>query len=267
MVATSCSSSAHHTQAPRPRRWERRAGAHFGSMLRVVGARVELVQACNHPLDDGDVFTLEPRNVTGLLTPCHTASRMCFLIESKAATSACIVHWRHFCWGGGRFFEGNAEQMQHNPARPCLTPAPVGYFVGVTPWTAWFASWLEPSNKRIRRSCVGLRPSDSKGKSTMPSTVEEELKINPFMRCTRDEVASAVQHAWSIFSPHDSAPLNTATPRNQPYSLRTNYASFARTQDNNAQAEAAEEVSMRKGKSKLNLLERCRWPQWCQRQR
>ena len=186
--------------------------AHFGATLRVVGARDELVQACNHPLDDGDVFTLGATTVTGLLTPCHTPGHMCFLIESKVCNQAPVLFTGDtlFVGGCGRFFEGNAEQMQHNLGTTIASlPGSCRLFCGheYTLDNLQFASWLEPSNKHISAKLRWAEAQRQQGKSTMPSTVEEELKINPFMRCTRDEVASAVQHAWSTFSPHDSAPL------------------------------------------------------------
>ena len=186
--------------------------AHFGATLRVVGARAEVVQACNHPLDDGDVFTLGATTVTGLLTPCHTPFHMCFLVESASPGQTPVLFTGDtlFVGGCGKFFEGSAEQMQHNLGTTIASlPGPCQLFCGheYTLDNLRFAAWLEPSNNDISVKLRWAEARRQEGKSTMPSTVEDELKINPFMRCTRDEVASAVQHAWSSHGPQETTQL------------------------------------------------------------
>lgn len=51
-----------------------------------------------------------------------------------------------------------------------------------------FASTIEPDNEKIREKLSWAEQQRRAGLATIPSTIEEELEINPFMRVDLPEV-------------------------------------------------------------------------------
>jgi hydroxyacylglutathione hydrolase len=57
-----------------------------------------------------------------------------------------------------------------------------------------FAVEVEPDNKDLNERLNEVREMRREDKITLPSTISTELKINPFLRCHREEVIQAAQN-------------------------------------------------------------------------
>ena len=57
-----------------------------------------------------------------------------------------------------------------------------------------FAVEVEPDNKDLNDRLNEVREMRREDKITLPSTISTELKINPFLRCHREEVIQAAQN-------------------------------------------------------------------------
>ena len=57
-----------------------------------------------------------------------------------------------------------------------------------------FAIEVEPDNKDLNERLNEVREMRREDKITLPSTISTELKINPFLRCHREEVIEAAQN-------------------------------------------------------------------------
>ncbi|KAJ8889221.1 hypothetical protein PR048_008719 [Dryococelus australis] len=100
-----------------------------------------------------------------------------------------------FSAGCGRFFEGTPEQMYKAlieilgslPEETCV-------FCGheYTLANLKFAEHVEPDNEDIKNKITWTKMKRAKGEPTVPSTIGEEKKINPFMRVHE---ASVQNHA------------------------------------------------------------------------
>lgn len=100
-----------------------------------------------------------------------------------------------FSAGCGKLFEGTAEQMYHSLQRIYVLPEQTKIFCGheYTVSNLKFAATVEPSNSKITEHlqlCLDLR---RKNKATLPSTLQKEKDINPFLRCTVPAVKEAAE--------------------------------------------------------------------------
>ncbi|CAG8588836.1 8671_t:CDS:1, partial [Gigaspora rosea] len=95
-----------------------------------------------------------------------------------------------FIGGCGKFFEGTADQM-HNSLINVLgrLPEESKVYCGheYTKGNLRFAESIEPNNQALKDKIQWV----SKNQQTVPSTIGDELKFNPFMRVNVDDVKKA----------------------------------------------------------------------------
>jgi len=99
-----------------------------------------------------------------------------------------------FIAGCGRFFEGDAVQMLNNMDRVTALPKDTEIYCGheYTVKNLQFAKTIEPQNTAILNKLEWAINQRTKNLSTVPSTIEQELATNPFMRVRELTVQSAV---------------------------------------------------------------------------
>jgi hydroxyacylglutathione hydrolase len=95
-----------------------------------------------------------------------------------------------FIGGCGRFFEGTAEQM-HNSLNNVLAKLPedTRVFCGheYTKSNLKFAASVEPDNEYLQQKIQWTNENER----TVPSTIGDELKFNPFMRVDKESIKKA----------------------------------------------------------------------------
>lgn len=103
-----------------------------------------------------------------------------------------------FACGCGRLFEGTAAQMVASLDKLARLPGDTRVYCGheYTLANIRFAEAVEPGNARL----AGRRQRESakrqRGEPTLPSTIDEELATNPFLRCGEPAIAAAAaRHA------------------------------------------------------------------------
>lgn len=166
------------------------------------------VQALNKHVAHGDVIKLGNLNIECLSTPCHTKGHICYYVtcdsETQSSTGsstdsgtgasterAIFTGDTLFIAGCGRFFEGTADQMDHNlnvilGGLPPDTKVYCGHEYTVT--NLKFALSVEPQNVDIKSKLAWAQGKVTKREPTVPSTIGEEKKINPFMRVRKSQV-------------------------------------------------------------------------------
>lgn len=103
-----------------------------------------------------------------------------------------------FTCGCGRLFEGTAEQMVASLDKLARLPGATRIFCGheYTIANIRFALAVEPDNARLKARLARDEAKRERGEPTVPSTLEEELATNPFLRCSQPAViAAAERHA------------------------------------------------------------------------
>ncbi|KAL1497730.1 hypothetical protein ABEB36_008638 [Hypothenemus hampei] len=165
-----------------------------------AGGNEELVKKSNAPLkvyggdkrigaltdevQDGDTFKIGDIEVHCLYTPCHTTGHICYYLKDSKS-QAVFTGDTLFVAGCGRFFEGTAQQMYTALVQKLSTlPDNTLVFCGheYTQQNLKFARHVESGNRDILKAIADADEKREKGLPTVPSTIGQEKKINPFMR-------------------------------------------------------------------------------------
>ncbi|CAL5407605.1 unnamed protein product [Camellia sinensis] len=132
----------------------------------------------------------------GLPLKSHTKGHISYYLTGKDEENPAVFTGDTlFVAGCGKFFEGTAEQMYQSL---CVTlgslPKPTRVYCGheYTVKNLQFALTVEPENAKIAQKLSWARHQRQAGLPTVPSTIEEELETNPFMRVDLPEIQAKV---------------------------------------------------------------------------
>jgi hydroxyacylglutathione hydrolase len=134
------------------------------------------------------------------------------VIEVPGHTSSHIAFYGHGCLfcgdtlfsvGCGRLFEGTPEQMQDSLDKLAELPAETRVFCAheYTLSNCDFALAVEPGNTELVRRASEVEASRAIGRSTVPSTLGEELAVNPFLRTRQPAVVAAARERSADVEP------------------------------------------------------------------
>lgn len=149
------------------------------------------IDGLTNGLETGDVFALGKLEVKALHNPGHTSGAVSFVIEDSVFTGDTM-----FAGGCGRLFEGTPANMYASlneviGGLPELTKVYFGH--EYTENNLRFAQALEPGNAAVRERLEAVRKTRASGEYTTPSTLAEEWRTNPFMRCDSEEIKARVK--------------------------------------------------------------------------
>lgn len=114
-------------------------------------------------------------------TPGHTRGHIAFWFPSEEAL---FCGDTLFAMGCGRLFEGTAEEMWSSLAKLAALPPSTRVYCGheYTLANARFALSLDPDNRDLRARMREVEALRAEGRPTIPSTIDLELRTNPFLR-------------------------------------------------------------------------------------
>jgi len=126
------------------------------------------------------------------------------VLEVPGHTSTHIAFHGHGCLfcgdtlfsvGCGRLFEGSPEQMQESLDKLAALPPETRVFCAheYTLSNCDFALQVEPDNRALARRASAVEAARAAGRSTVPSTLAEELAVNPFLRSREAAVVQAAR--------------------------------------------------------------------------
>ena len=129
--------------------------------------------------------------------PGHTAGHIAYYCPDMDGAPLLFCGDTLFSGGCGRLFEGTAAQMQ--ASLDALAALPANTLVccahEYTISNLRFAQAVEPNNPELAQYLEYCQQLRKNGQPTLPSTLQTELAINPFMRTrAADVIAAAVQH-------------------------------------------------------------------------
>jgi hydroxyacylglutathione hydrolase len=157
--------------------------------LKIYGARAEggRIPALTDPVADGDqvrIGALEGR-VIGI--PAHTNGHVAYYFPALAAV---FTGDTMFIGGCGRVFEGNAATMVASLKKLAALPENTQVYCGheYTEKNLRFALSLEPGNQALKAKHDWSLKTRAAGKFTVPSTIGDEKKTNPFLRTDSAEL-------------------------------------------------------------------------------
>ncbi len=157
--------------------------------LRIYGARAEngRIPGLTDEVADGDVIGIGQLTARVIGIPAHTNGHVAYYFSAlKAVFSGDTL----FVGGCGRVFEGNAAMMVESLARLAALPDDTRVFCGheYTEKNLRFALTLEPNNQALQAKYRSVVAARSEGKWTVPSTIGEEKRTNPFLRTDSAEI-------------------------------------------------------------------------------
>jgi len=164
----------------------------FESTLKVYGGD-DRIGALTNKIGQDDIINVGSLKIRCMFTPCHTTGHICYFVEAPSGEKSVFTGDTLFLGGCGRFFEGTAQQMytaliEKLSALPDDTLVYCGHEYSLQ--NLAFAKHVEPNNQDITKKIKWSQGQRSKNLPTIPSTIAEEKKINPFMRVNESAVQS-----------------------------------------------------------------------------
>jgi len=165
--------------------------------LRVLGSRTDLdrVPALTEPLADGDEFEVVGTRGRAIFIPAHTSGHLAYYFpDGPNVFSGDTL----FAAGCGRLFEGSPAQMMQSLGKLAALPDATQVWCGheYTEKNLCFAHELEPANTDIAAKLDRVRAQRRAGRPTVPTTVGEEKRTNPFLRWESPELRRTLQQRF-----------------------------------------------------------------------
>ena len=132
-------------------------------------------------LEDNQIWKGENFEAKIIHIPGHTSGHICFyFIKEKVVFTGDTL----FSLGCGRIFEGTYEQMYNSLNKLKKLPADTKIYCGheYTRKNSLFCSKYDKNNKNLEKKIFEINNKLKKNLPTMPSTIEEELACNIFLR-------------------------------------------------------------------------------------
>lgn len=153
----------------------------------VFAPRDRRIHGATHVVGEGDVIDLgAPRlRFRVIAVPGHTLTHVAFFGEGLLLCGDTL-----FSLGCGRLFEGTPAQMLDSLDRIATLPA-VTWICPAHEYTeanGRFARMIEPSNQSLAERCAQVASLRARRLPTLPVTLADELRNNPFLRVDSDGV-------------------------------------------------------------------------------
>ncbi|HCX80460.1 MAG: hydroxyacylglutathione hydrolase [Curvibacter sp. RIFCSPHIGHO2_12_FULL_63_18] len=173
----------------------------------VWGPARESIPAPYQPLAQGQQLTCLGLSFEVLDVPGHTAGHIAFYSADIEGAPLLFCGDTLFSAGCGRLFEGTPEQMEDSLRRLAMLPAATRVCCTheYTLSNLRFALAVDPDNTDLlayQAHCQALR---DRGLPTLPSSIDLERRINPFLRASAPPILAALHAFDAAGLAHDGA--------------------------------------------------------------
>ncbi|MGB0894709.1 MAG: hydroxyacylglutathione hydrolase [Parashewanella sp.] len=159
--------------------------------LPIFGPKSEFIPQVTHIVSEQTRLQLPYINceIQILEIPGHTLDHIAFLIADNLFCGDTL-----FSGGCGRIFEGTPTQMWQSLNKLKRLPISTKVFCAheYTLNNLLFAEHVDPKNLELRSYINWVKQQTSSEQPTLPSTIANELKINPFLRCDNQLIQGAI---------------------------------------------------------------------------
>jgi hydroxyacylglutathione hydrolase len=160
---------------------------------RIVGPAGEQgrIPSIERAVREGDVVDLGGHEARVLDVGGHTSGHIAYWLP---ADGVAFVGDTLFALGCGRLFEGTPQQMWSSLRKlMALPPETVVYCAHeYTQSNARFALTVDPDNAALRERAAKVDRDRAAGRLTVPTTIGDELKTNPFLRAEDPSLQRAI---------------------------------------------------------------------------
>lgn len=138
--------------------------------------------------------------------PGHTSGHIAYWSQPQGMDPVLFCGDTLFSGGCGRLFEGTAAQMLDSLDRLSSLPgaSQVCCAHEYTLSNLRFARHVDPSNQALLQYDAHCQALRAQGIPTLPSRMDVELKINPFLRSRQEKIRGSVQNHHPT-SPDDAS--------------------------------------------------------------
>ncbi len=143
-------------------------------------------------LKDNEEFNIGESLFKVIDTPGHTIGHICFYFKDH---NFLFCGDTIFSLGCGRLFEGSYEQMTESILKIRSLPDCTKIFCGheYTESNAKFAEFLDPGDDLLKKKILNIKKDRLESKPTIPAILEEEKKLNPFMKFDNQEYLDSIK--------------------------------------------------------------------------
>ena len=143
-------------------------------------------------LKDSEEFNIGESVFKVIDTPGHTIGHICFYFEDQ---NFLFCGDTIFSLGCGRLFEGSYEQMTESILKIRSLPDCTKIFCGheYTESNAKFAEFLDSGDDLLKKKILNIKKDRLESKPTIPVILEEEKKLNPFMKFDNQEYLDSIK--------------------------------------------------------------------------
>jgi len=163
----------------------------FGALVVGPGKDAARIPGIDIGVHEGEVFDLGTHSARIFEIPAHTRGHIAFWFADDHAV---FTGDTLFAMGCGRLFEGDPPTMWSSLSKLMALPDATRIYCGheYTEANGRYALTLEPNNADLIARMGEVRSARAQLKPTVPSTMGEEKKTNPFLRTRSAELRRAL---------------------------------------------------------------------------
>ena len=162
--------------------------------IKIYGASAEggKIPALTDPVADGDKVKIGALEARVIGIPAHTNGHVAYYFPTLGAV---FTGDTMFVGGCGRVFEGRAATMVASLSKLAALPDSTQVYCGheYTEKNLRFALTLEPGNEALKKKHEWSLKTRAENKFTVPSTIGDEKKTNPFLRTDSPELRATLK--------------------------------------------------------------------------
>ena len=157
------------------------------------------IDAINKVVSQSDKFNLIGIDFEVIEMPGHTLDHIGFY-SFNDGDPILFSGDTLFAGGCGRVFEGTYEQMHQALNKLSKLPRNTKIYCGheYTLSNLKFAKEVEPNNKQLEDEYINVETLVSSNQPSLPTTLEKEFNINPFLRCGVQDVQNKINEKFNI---------------------------------------------------------------------
>ena len=158
----------------------------------VIGPKNNAIDLLDKHVSEGDIIESIGLEFSIFEVPGHTLDHIAFYSETEKEVLFCGD--TIFSGGCGRVFEGTFEQMNHSLEKLMNLPSKTEIYCAheYTLSNLQFALMAEPDNVDLKEYELNSKNKREKNIPTIPTTLGQELQINPFLRVAETSLREAI---------------------------------------------------------------------------
>ncbi len=183
-------------------------------LLTIYGPANENIPHCDVKLNENETVVLDELNINFQIIdlPGHTAGHIAYFANNDLKPIL-FCGDTLFSGGCGRLFEGSPEQMLSSLTKLANLPENTQVYCTheYTQANLAFALTVEPNNQALVNYHNRVNELRAKNQATIPSSIQLEKQINPFLRCHKQSIQISAQQFATDTNATNITPLDTFT--------------------------------------------------------